>query len=105
MQYVKIALAVNSEDKFFREEKETWDKYVNEIVNREHAEEKGYFFAVTEAKIIEGSAVLVGSNRVTPTLNTSEPSKSLTTQEPSEDTPPQVEKVDWTYIINTIKNS
>ncbi len=105
MQYVKIQLAVNSEDKYFREEKETWDKYVGEIVNRELAEDKGYFYAVTEAKIIEGSAVLVGSNRVTPTLNTSEPTKSLTTQEPSEDTPPQVEKVDWTYILNTIKNS
>ena len=104
MQYVKIQLAVNSEDKYFREEKETWDKYVNEIVNREHAEEKGYFFAVTEAKIIEGSAVLVGSNRVTPTLNTSEPSKSLTTEEPSKDTPTEVEKVDWTYILNKLNS-
>jgi len=105
MQYIKIQLAVNSEDKYFKDEKETWDKYVGEIVNRELAEDKGYFWAVTEAKIIEGSAVLVGSNRVTPTLNTSEPSKSLTTEEPSNDTPTEVEKVDWTYIINTIKNS
>ena len=102
MQYVKIQLAVNSEDKYFKDEKETWDKYVNEIVNRELAEEKGYFFAVTEAKIIEGSAVLVGSNRVTPTLNTSEPTKSLTTEEPSEDTPTEVEKVDWTYILKNL---
>jgi len=104
MQYVKIQLAVNSEDKYFKDEKETWDKYVGEIVNRELAEDKGYFWAVTEAKIIEGSAVLVGSNRVTPTLNTSEPSKSLTTQEPSEDTPTQVEKVDWTYILNKLNS-
>lgn len=106
MQYVKIQLAVNSEDKYFAEEKATWDKYIGEIVNRDLAEEKGYFYAVTEAKIIEGSAVLVGSNRVTPTLNTSEPTKSLTpTEEPSKDTPTEVEKVDWTYILNTIKNS
>ena len=104
MQYVKIQLAVNSEDKYFKDEKETWDKYVNEIVNREHAEEKGYFYAVTEAKIIEGSAVLVGSNRVTPTLNTSEPSKSLTTEEPSNDTPTEVEKVDWTYILKNLNS-
>lgn len=104
MQYVKIQLAVNSEDKYFKDEKEAWDKYVGEIVNRELAEDKGYFWAVTEAKIIEGSAVLVGSNRVTPTLNTSEPSKSLTTEEPSNDTPPEVEKVDWTYIINKLNS-
>ena len=105
MQYIKVQMAVNSDDKYFKEEKETWDKYINEIVNKEVAEENGYFFAVTEAKVIEGSAVLVGSNRVTPTLSTSEPSKSLTpTKEPSIDTP-QVEKVDWTYILQTIKNS
>ena len=104
MQYIKIQLAVNSEDKYFKDEKETWDKYVGEIVNRELAEDKGYFYAVTEAKIIEGSAVLVGSNRVTPTLNTSEPSKSLTTEEPSNDTPPEVAKVDWTYIINKLNS-
>jgi len=104
MQYVKIQLAVNSEDKYFKDEKETWDKYVGEIVNRELAEDKGYFWAVTEAKIIEGSAVLVGSNRVTPTLNTSEPSKSLTTEEPSNDTPTEVAKVDWTYIINNLNS-
>jgi hypothetical protein len=104
MQYVKIQLAVNSEDKYFKDEKEAWDKYVGEIVNRELAEDKGYFWVVTEAKIIEGSAVLVGSNRVTPTLNTSEPSKALTTEEPSNDTPPEVKKVDWTYIINKLNS-
>jgi hypothetical protein len=104
MQYVKIQLAVNSEDKYFKDEKEAWDKYVGEIVNRELAEDKGYFWVVTEAKIIEGSAVLVGSNRVTPTLNTSEPSKSLTTEEPSNDTQNEVAKVDWTYIINNLNS-
>lgn len=67
MQYVKISLAVN--DKRYREEFEVWEKYINEIANKEDAEEQGFFWAVTEAKAMEGSAVLFGSNSATPTIN------------------------------------
>lgn len=70
MRYVKIEMAINSEDKWSKEEKEVWDKYIDEIANKEQAESQGYFFAVSEAKIIEGSAVPIGSNTITPTLNT-----------------------------------
>ena len=66
MQYIKIEMAVNDED--YKEEFATWNKYISEIVNSEKAIEQGYFFAVTEAKEIEGSAVLMGSNPITPTI-------------------------------------
>lgn len=69
MRYVKMEMAINSESKWDVEEKEVWDKYIDEIANKEEAEERGYFFAVTEAKVIEGSAVPIGSNIVTPTLS------------------------------------
>lgn len=69
MRYVKMELALNSESKYDIDEKENWDKYIDEIANKEEAEDQGYFWAVTEAKIIEGSAVPVGSNKFTPTLN------------------------------------
>lgn len=66
MQYVKLVLAVNDDD--YGAEKEAWDKYFPEIaVGKEIAESKGYFWAVTEAKAIEGSAVPIGSNTLTPT--------------------------------------
>lgn len=81
MRYVKIELAINSESKWDVEEKEIWDKYIDEIANKELAEDKGYFWAVSEAKIIEGSAVPIGSNTITPTLSTE--SKNI---EPSADT-------------------
>lgn len=68
MRYVKLELAINSESKWDVEEKEVWDKHIDEIANKELAEEKGYFWYVSEAKIIEGSAVPIGSNTVTPTL-------------------------------------
>lgn len=65
MQYVKIFLAVDDPD--FPNEHEVWNRYIDMIVNKELPIEKGYFYAVTEAKIIEGSAVPIGSNHVTPT--------------------------------------
>ncbi len=70
MQYVKISLAYDSSDRYWVEEKETYDKYIDQIVNKEDV--NGYFWVVTEAKIIEGSAVVRGSNIATPTQSVQE---------------------------------
>ncbi|OWP87782.1 hypothetical protein BWK60_01980 [Flavobacterium covae] len=86
MCYVKIELAINSESKWYREEKEIWDKYISQIANKEEAEAKGYFWAVTEAKIIEGSAVVRGSNIATPTISVEAVEDTSSKQEPSRDT-------------------
>lgn len=70
MRYVKIEMCINEpDDKWYREEFEAWEKYIDNIVNKEAAIEQGYFWAVTEAKIVEGSAVVRGSNWITPTQN------------------------------------
>jgi hypothetical protein len=69
MRYVKIEMAINSDQKWYAEEKAVWDKYISEIANKEVAEKQGYFWAVSEAKIVEGSAVVKGSNYVTPTIS------------------------------------
>lgn len=66
MRYVKMALAINDES---YEEYKVWQKYIEEVVNKDEAERVGYFYAVQEAKVIEGSAVPVGSNQITPTLS------------------------------------
>lgn len=76
MQYVKIEMAVNSTEKYYADEKAVWDKYIGQVVNSDLATSKGYFFAVTEAKAIEGSAVLRGSNIATPTISITEAGKS-----------------------------
>jgi len=68
MQYVKIDLAVNDPEE--EEEYATWNKYKDEVINLEKAEEQGFFWAVTEAKLIEISCVIAGSNELTPTLET-----------------------------------
>jgi len=91
MQYVKIALAINSEDEEYKEEFATWNKYIDQVVNQKDAEDNGYFWAVTEAKVVEGSAVLKGSNSFTPTLSVEsskniEAAQSTSTNEPLKDT-------------------
>lgn len=70
MQYVKMRICIN--DKDYVQAKEAWDQYISEVVNSGDAEKQGYFWAVLEAKCIEGSAVPNGSNPVTPTLSNKE---------------------------------
>lgn len=87
MRYVKLELALNSENKYDAEEKEVWDKYISEVANKEEAENQGYFWAVTEAKIIEGSAVVKGSNFATPTISVQAVKDTcINNNEPSNDT-------------------
>lgn len=81
MRYVRIKLCINSDD--YPEEYECWQKYYDEIINKEDADNTGYFWAVLEAKYIEGSAVPIGSNIITPTQEVS----TKNTPAPSDDTP------------------
>ena len=80
MQYVKIVLAINDEDA--GNEFDVWEKYIDQIANKEEAISQGYFWAVKEAKVIEGSAVPIGSNQFTPTLenNKSKPVQATSTE-------------------------
>lgn len=89
MRYVQIELAINTEAEYDKEYKALWDEIYPVIANKETADERGYFWVVKEAKIIEGSAVVMGSNSATPTLeNKVFEAVDLDTskQEPSKDT-------------------
>lgn len=70
MRYVKLDLAVN--DERYEKEYGIWTKYYDLIVNKNDVDEVGYFWAVTEAKVFEGSAVVKGSNFATPTQSVTE---------------------------------
>lgn len=89
MRYVQLELAINTEAEYDKEYKALWDEFYPIIANKENADERGYFWVVKEAKIIEGSAVVMGSNSATPTLENKEeiePSKDTLDTEPSIDT-------------------
>lgn len=82
MRYVKLGLAMNDDSN--ATEFEAWEKYFPIIANKERADEKGFFWFVPEAKIIEGSSVPLGSNHVTPTIDNKniQPLKNTETEEP-----------------------
>jgi hypothetical protein len=67
MQYVKMVTCINDED--YPVQKENWDKYAPMVANTDTLKQTKVFWAVTEAKAIEGSSVLMGSNSFTPTVS------------------------------------
>ncbi len=70
MMYVKMILCINEpDDEYYGAEFEAWEKYYPDVVNKDFADEKGFFWIHKEAKAIEGSAVPLGSNYATPTLD------------------------------------
>lgn len=95
LNYVKIFLCVNDED--YKQEFAAWNKYIDMVINRDEVEEDGYFWAVTEIKLIECSAVLAGANSLTPTLEV----KSSTGAEPPKGTQqqPHDQDFDWRAAI------
>jgi len=101
MRYVKLDLALNSDSKFDQEEKEVWDKHIDSVVNKQDAEDQGYFWAVSEAKIIEGSAVPVGSNQITPVLNIEGKGAGQTT--PNNEPPKGTQKETDGMVPNSLK--
>ena len=87
---MNIFLCMNSELTGDEEFKKNWDKYRPFVINKEKVDQYGFFFAITEIKLREYSAVLFGASELTPTIESTypkqpEPSKSDTLQpEPSE---------------------
>lgn len=101
MIYTKIALAVNDEE--YKEEMAEWNKHIDKIANSDEAIERGYFWAIYEAKLIEISAVPEGSNSLTPTVNNA--TKEIhSDDEPSSDTHKDEPKIQLTEIIKHFKN-
>lgn len=110
MYYVKMDMAINDED--MPNYYEAWKKYYPQIVNPEVADEIGYFWYVLEAKCAEGSAVPLGSNTATPTLEAGKNNPDDTTKndppdkgthdisDPANKTTP----IDYSYLIKNLKN-
>jgi phage protein D len=69
------------------------------IANKEVADENGYFFAVLEAELIEISAVVKGSNTITPTISVTESIEaSMTTSTNIEPVKSTQKKVDYSKL-------
>lgn len=81
MRYISMILCINDNSDDYKQEKANFDKYINRIANKQDAIEEGYFWLITEAAIHkEGSAVLAGSNPITPILYSNPSSDSSETK-------------------------
>lgn len=90
MRYIRVKLCINEPSQYYKEEYSNWNYYIGNVANKDKAEEEGYFFAVLEAQIYkEGSAVLYGSNEVTPILTSINENEAS----PSDDSSGEKEKV------------
>ncbi len=100
MRYVDIELAINTGEKDMKAYKDRWDMYIDSIANKDEVEEEGIFWAITQAGVVEGSAVPRGSNVITPTLDTSDKGTHFQPVETTGDEPQK--KTDVFSIINNI---
>lgn len=96
MMYVKLYMCINDDD--YPSEFDNWNKYYPLIANKSDADDVNWFFAVTEAKVVEGSAVPKGSNFVTPTLTIEQEKK-----EPVNSTHHKSKPVNSTSLMEAIK--
>lgn len=103
LQYVKLELAINDPD--YEKEKDFFDKYYSQIINKEVVDQSGYFWVVPEYKLIENSVVLFGANQLTPTLEVSESSKGEPEQSTQKSKPEQsTQKAERLKALNSLIN-
>jgi len=104
MQYIKYDLAMDSDQTDHKVFKKLWDKTIDSVANKEDAIKRGYFWAVSEARVFkEGSMVLAGSNDITPMLTSDkniEPEDSTQKSEPSDDTQKEQDKESFFKNLN-----
>jgi hypothetical protein len=101
MLYVNLDVAYYDEDS--QKQMDFFNEMKSKAVNPEVADEYGYFWVVYEAKKREGSAVVFGSNSITPTLY-------VKNYEPSKDTQKNIEPeqsthkgIDYNYLRTNLK--
>ena len=82
LQYIKLDLCVGVKEWASAVEFENWAKYYPLVINKEAVDKAGYFWIVPEIRMYENSAVLFGSNEVTPDITDSNKNE----EEPLEDT-------------------
>lgn len=91
MYYVRLDFAANDPENV--EEHKIWIDNIDKIANREAVEEYGFFWLVTECKLVEISAVTRGSNPYTPALETEDKNEHNKGDKdkvaPSDDTQPK----------------
>lgn len=117
MQYVKVMMGIDSNDKEYILNKQYYDSKIDLIANKKEVKDQGYFFGVEEGKIArEGSLVLLGSNDATEIIypdneevddvmedddkNCRKPKKEFQPEQSTEKNiePPSGTQIDWSKL-------
>jgi hypothetical protein len=85
LKYIKILMCVN--DPNDQEHFSNWNKYYQMVLNKEKVNASGFFWVVPELKLYEVSAVMWGSNELTPTEEVIEDSATQSTTDESKAEP------------------
>lgn len=105
LRYIQLEMAMDSEDPEDKEEKATWDKYYPMAVNKEVADEAGFFWVMKESQVFkEGSTVLLGANEVTPRLKTQGTHIEDSSKHTLKSDPPEEEDNIYEFLIKGLKN-
>lgn len=98
LQYITLELAVNNKNS--EKEFDFWNKYISKIINKDKVLAAGYFWLVSEIRLIENSCVLFGMNELTPTESVTD---SKSTEQQPEDittaTQPLKKKISFSSLI------
>ena len=79
-RYDDIEFACNETGEDWLEEKALWDEVYPQLLNKEEADNLGYFWVVKKGTPREVSSCVFGACKITPTLNVEEQSESQKTE-------------------------
>lgn len=80
LQYTAGGIELAIYDPDSEKEMEFWNKYIDQVINKDDAIAAGFMFIISEIKLLENSAVLFGANSATGTISVTGASKSSTTK-------------------------
>jgi hypothetical protein len=97
----QMKLCIDSELEEDAQYKQNWDKYYPTVINKDKVDKYGYFWALTEIRILENSCVLFGANEHTGNYSTSENNKAAA--EAPKKTEPSAKDTRLLDAINKLK--
>jgi hypothetical protein len=103
MVYVKIVMGIDSTDKQYKVNKDYFDSRVNDIANKERAEDLGYFFGVEELKIHKEASLVVGGGSNDATRIYQYKTTEAVTDTTAKIEPPAGTQTDINKILQNIK--
>jgi hypothetical protein len=100
---INMKLCINSEEEGDESYKKNWDKYYPEVINKDKVDKYGFFWALTEIRILENSCVLFGANEHTGNYSATSKEETKAAAEALSQNEPPVKDTRLIDAINKLK--